>query len=131
DAAGNQDWGQKGLTSSVAKANPVSFSVGYAFGGDQSAQDAAVTTKAGTPLGTTQVIVRPVLTGDANLDGKVNFFDLTQILGYKYNAGGNNAAYTDGDLDYNGKVNFFDIVTLLSANYNTGQKYLGADAGGA
>ena len=34
DAAGNQDWAQKGLTSSVAKANPVSFSVGYAFGGD-------------------------------------------------------------------------------------------------
>src|SRR5438309_147434 len=46
------------------------------------------------------------------------------VVADRYNAGGNNAAYTDGDLNYDGKVNFFDIVTLLSANYNTGQKYL-------
>jgi hypothetical protein len=128
DPSGNQNWARPGLTSSVAKANPSNFSLAYAYGGDQSAQDAGVTTRNGTPLAANQTIVRPVLTGDANLDGKVDFFDLTQVLGYRYNAGGNNAAYTDGDLDYNGKVDFFDIVTLLSANYNTGQKYVGADA---
>jgi hypothetical protein len=122
DAAGNQDWGKPGLTSSVAKANPTVYSVGYAYGGDQSAIDAGVTTHGGTALGATQTIARAVLTGDANLDGSVNFFDIVQLLGYKYNTG-QAASYTDGDLDYNGKVDFFDIVLLLSANYNTGKTY--------
>jgi hypothetical protein len=130
DATGNQDWGKPGLTSSVARANPTSYSVGYAYGGDQSAQDAGVTTKGGTPLGPNQTVVRPVLVGDANMDGSVDFFDITQILGYKYNTG-QAASYTDGDLDYSGKVDFFDIVLLLSANYNSGQTYLGAHAAAA
>jgi autotransporter-associated beta strand protein len=130
DPNGNADWGQRGLTSSVATANPTSFSVGYAFGGDQSAQDAAIMTKGGTPLGANQTIARTVLTGDANMDGRVDFFDITQILGYKYNTG-QPASYTDGDLDYNGHVDFFDIVLLLSANYNSGQTYLGDTPPGA
>jgi autotransporter-associated beta strand protein len=123
DPNGNADWGQRGLTSSLAKGNPTVYSVGYAYGGDQSAQDAGITTHGGAPLGATQTIVRPVLAGDANLDGKVDFFDISQVLGYRYNAGGNNAAYTDGDLDYNGQVDFFDISVILSANYNTGQSF--------
>jgi hypothetical protein len=127
DPNGNADWARPGLTSSVAKANPVTYSLGYAYGSDQSAQDAGVTTKNGTPLSANQTIVRPVLTGDANMDGTVDFFDITQILGYKYNTG-QAASYTDGDLDYSGKVDFFDIVLLLSANYNSGQTYLGAHA---
>jgi autotransporter-associated beta strand protein len=120
DAAGNQDWSKPGLTSSFAVANPVKFSVGYASGADASAQDAGITTHAGAPLAANQTVARAVLTGDANMDGKVDFFDVTQLLGYKYNTG-QAASYTDGDLDYSGKVDFFDIVLLLSANYNTGQ----------
>jgi hypothetical protein len=127
DPNGNADWGQPGLTSSVARNNPITYSVGYANGTDPSAQDAGVTTHNGTPLGANQTIVRPVLTGDANMDGVVDFFDITQILGYKYNTG-QQASYTDGDLDYSGRVDFFDIVLLLSANYNSGQTYLGAHA---
>jgi hypothetical protein len=127
DPNGNADWGQPGLTSSVARNNPVSYSLGYANGSDQSAQDAGVTTHNGTPLGASQTIIRPVLTGDANMDGVVDFFDIAQLLGYKYNTG-QQASYTDGDLDYSGKVDFFDIVLLLSANYNSGQSYLGAHA---
>jgi hypothetical protein len=130
DASGNQDWSKPGLTSSVAKGNPITYSVGYAYGGDQSARDAGVTTHNGTPLGASQTIIRPVLAGDANMDGVVDFFDITQILGYKYNTG-QAASYTDGDLDYSGKVDFFDIVLLLSANYNSGQTYLGAHAAAA
>src|SRR5262249_38728587 len=125
DPSGNADWAQHGLTSSVARSNPITYSLGYANGSDPSAQDAGVTTKNGTPLGASQTIVRPLLTGDANMDGVVDFFDITQILGYKYNTG-QQASYTDGDLDYSGKVDFFDIVLLLSANYNSGQTYLGA-----
>jgi hypothetical protein len=129
DPAGNADWGQPGLTSSLARGNPTKFSVAYAFGGDPSAQDAGVTTHGGAPLGA-QTLVRPVLTGDANMDGTVNFFDISQILGYKYNTG-QAASYTDGDLDYNGKVDFFDISLLLSANYNTGQTFGPASAAAA
>ena len=57
--------------SSFAKSNPTAYSVGYAFGGDQSAKDAGVVLHGGTPLATNQTVVRPVLTGDANLDGKI------------------------------------------------------------
>jgi hypothetical protein len=127
DPNGNADWGQPGLTSGFAKGNPTSFSVGYAFGGDQSAKDAGVRLHDGTLLATNQTVVRPVLTGDANMDGTVDFFDITQLLGYKYNTG-QAASYTDGDLDYSGKVDFFDITVILSANYNTGQHFGPASA---
>src|SRR5258706_11217332 len=85
--------------SSVAKVNPAKFSVAYANGADQSAIDAKVKTTGGTPLGPTQTIARAVLTGDANMDGKVNFFDISQILAYRYNTGGTGPAYTQGDLN--------------------------------
>jgi autotransporter-associated beta strand protein len=132
DPNGNADWGQRGLTSSIAKANPTSYSVGYAYGSDQSQIDAGVTTHGGALLGPTQTLTRPVLTGDANMDGTVDFFDISQVLGYRYNAGQGTtpAAYTDGDLDYNGQVDFFDIVLLLSANYNSGQFFGPGHAGG-
>jgi hypothetical protein len=117
----NQDWSGPGLTSSIARNNPVKYSVAYASGSDLSAQDAGIAVAPG------KVLVRSVLSGDANLDGKVDFFDITQLLGYKYNTG-QLASYTDGDLDYSGKVDFFDLTVVLSANYNTGETYLGAAA---
>jgi hypothetical protein len=118
----NDDWsGPTGLTSSIAASNPSKYTVAYAVGSDPSAQDA------GLGLIPGQTLVRPTLVGDANLDGKVNFFDLTQILAYKYNTN-QPASYTDGDLNYDGNVNFFDIATLLSANYNTGAIFSSASA---
>jgi hypothetical protein len=106
---------------SIAKANPVNSSVGYAFGGDPPSNDA------GDPVGHRQTPASAVLTGDTSTDGRVDFFDITQILGYKYNTD-QPASYTDGDLDYSGHVDFFDIVLLLSANYNSGQTF-GAPTG--
>jgi hypothetical protein len=121
----NEDWsGPVGITSNLAAENPVKYSLAYASGSDQSAQDA------GVPVAPGHTLVHAVLTGDANLDGAVNFFDITQLLGYKYNTG-QPASYTDGDLNYDGVVDFFDIATLLSANYNTGETYLGAAAAAA
>jgi T5SS/PEP-CTERM-associated repeat protein/autotransporter-associated beta strand protein len=122
DAAGNQDWARPGLTSSIAASNPTQFSLGYAFGGDPSAQDAGITTHAGAPLAPAQTITRVVLAGDANLDGTVDFFDIAQMLGYRYNTN-QPASYTDGDLNYDGKVDFFDLTVILSGNYNTGQHF--------
>jgi hypothetical protein len=120
----NGDWTGPGLTSSVARSDPAKYSLAYADGADQSAEDAHISVDGGHAL------VEAVLTGDANMDGTVNFFDLAQLLGYKYNTG-QQASYTDGDLNYDGVVDFFDLVTLLSANYNSGQSYLGAPLGAA
>jgi hypothetical protein len=112
----NADWSGPGLTSGLARQNPVTYSVGYAASSDQSAIDAGIIVAPG------QVLVTPTLTGDANLDGKVDFFDITQLLGYKYNTG-QPASYTDGDLNYDGVVDFFDLTVVLSANYNSGQTF--------
>jgi hypothetical protein len=109
----NQDWSGPGLTSSVAAANQINYTLAYADGSDQSAQDAAI------PVAPGQVLVRPALVGDVNMDGKVDFLDISQVLGYKYNTG-QPASYTDGDINFDGVVDFFDITTLLSANYNSG-----------
>jgi T5SS/PEP-CTERM-associated repeat protein len=117
----NQDWSAPGLASSIATANPTKYSLAYASGSDQSAKDAGIAIAPG------QTVIQAVLTGDANMDGTVNFFDITQILGYKYNTG-QPASYTDGDLNYDGVVDFFDLSLLLSANYNTGETYLGTAA---
>jgi hypothetical protein len=120
----NADWSGPGLTSSIARNNPAKYSLAYASGSDQSAQDAGIAVAPG------KVLVQAVLTGDANMDGTINFFDITQLLGYKYNTN-QPSSYTDGDLNYDGVVDFFDLVTLLSANYNSGQTYLGAPLGAA
>jgi hypothetical protein len=117
-----QDWSGPGLTSVYAVTNPTKYTLAYASGSDQSAQDAGIDVPAG------QVLVRPTLSGDADMNGKVDFFDVAQLLGYKYNTG-QSASYADGDLDYSGKVDFFDIVTLLSANYNSGETFTPAMAG--
>jgi hypothetical protein len=119
--------GATGITSSIATGNPVKFSVAYANLADQSAQDAGVTLINGGPIPNGQTLIRPVLTGDANMDGRVDFFDIVQLLGYKYNTG-QAASYTDGDIDYSGKVDFFDITVVLSANYNTGVTFSSAAA---
>src|SRR5262249_20096349 len=96
DAFGNADWSGHGITSSLAVANPIKYTIGYADPGDPSAQDAGVILP---PSGSVQV--HPTLTGDANLDDRVDFFDIAQLLGYKYNTH-QPASYTDGDLNYDG-----------------------------
>jgi hypothetical protein len=101
-------------------ANPTKYTLGYANGSDQSSQDARPDVLAG------QTLVVPTLTGDANLDHTVDFFDIAQLLGYKYNTN-QPASYTDGDLNYDGVVNFFDLSVLLSANYNSSE-VMGAPA---
>src|SRR5262249_48963433 len=114
----SQDWSGPGLTSSLAGSNPGKYYLAYASCSDLSAQAAGIPRAPGQPL------VQVPLTGDANMDGTVDFFDISQLLGYKYNTG-QQASYTDGDLNYDGVVDFFDLSLLLSANYNTGETYFG------
>ena len=51
--------------------------------------------------------------GDANLDGSVNFSDLSKLLSNYGHAG----VWADGDFNYDGMVNFADLSKLLST-YN-------------
>jgi hypothetical protein len=118
------DWSGPGLTSSVARGNAIKYSIGYADGADASAQSAGVPVDAG------HVLVRVVLSGDGNLDGKVDDADIAAVLGAMYNTN-QAASYTDGDLNYDGVVNFYDLAVVLSANFKTGQTYLGAPVAGA
>jgi hypothetical protein len=118
-AYNNGSWNGTGLTTSLAATNPDKYALGYIDGGAASAAPAPAIANAPTPG---QLLIVPTLTGDANLDGTVDFFDITQLLSSKYNTG-QPATYTEGDLNYDGVVDFFDITTLLSANYNTGETF--------
>jgi hypothetical protein len=62
------------------------------------------------------IIARYTVTGDANLDGKVDDDDIT-ILGGFYAPGTPNAHWANGDADYNGFVDD-DDVTLFGAFYD-------------
>jgi hypothetical protein len=77
-----------------------------------------------TLLDSNQILIHTVFTGDANMDGTVDFLDITQIYAYYYNTG-HTARYTDGDLDYSKQVDFFDLTVLLADNYNTGVSFNG------
>jgi len=121
----NADWsGATGINSSLAVGNPVTYTLGYAAGNDPLAPDL------GLPIVPGQVLVRPTLSGDANLDRTVNFDDVAELFSGKYNTGAS-ASYIDGDLDYNGVVNFDDVSVIFSGNYNTGGTFPSQDAGAA
>jgi hypothetical protein len=75
--------------------------------------DGAILVIDGTP-----VIYALSLAGDTNLDGKVDFFDISQELGAYYNAGGTHT-WTDGDVTGDGPVDFFDLAETYAYYYDT------------
>jgi hypothetical protein len=99
-------WDGPGIHSNSAAAD-ASTAVGY-----------AVVAQAGTFLGVDllagDVLVRHTKTGDATLDGVVNFTDLL-TLARNYNATG--AHWYQGDFNYDGVINFSDLLTV-ARNYN-------------
>jgi len=72
---------------------------------------------AGHSLDGTALLVRTTLTGDANLDGTVDFDDLVR-LAQNYNTADGQRVWYDGDFDYDGNVDFDDLVKLAQ-NYNS------------
>ncbi len=120
------DWTGSGITSSLAVARPYVFSVGFADGNTPSGQNSGIKIN-GVPIAAGQVLVRPTLVGDINLDGKVDHNDLNQLLSYRYNTG-SAANYTDGDLNYSGTVGPEDINVLLSAHYEVGNSFVSPGA---
>jgi hypothetical protein len=59
-----------------------------------------------------------------DMDGTVDFFDVSQVEGYEYGDGGTMAtSYTNGDLNYDSVVDFFDLSVVTSSNYNSSEVF--------
>jgi autotransporter-associated beta strand protein len=105
-------WTGTGLTSSSVKAEVANaqihggglYDIGYVDGSDPS-QTLAVGH---------QLIYKPTIAGDANLDGSVNFLDLTAVA---QNLGSTVGDWEKGDFNYDGSVNFLDL-TIVAQNLN-------------
>jgi len=110
------DWKGTGLTSSSVAAQAAavkgtskgSYSIGYIDGNT----DGAVAASNG--VGLNQILIRPTLVADANLDGKVDFSDL---LAMAQNVGSLSADWAHADFNFDGKVDFNDLL-LLAQNIN-------------
>jgi hypothetical protein len=74
-------------------------------------------------IGMSAMVLKQVLPGDANADGKVDINDLTKVL-TSYNLSGK--AWGDGDFNNDGKVDINDL-TIVLAHYN---QSLGSSAAG-
>jgi hypothetical protein len=102
--AGGAKWAGTGIVSSLAAANPSSFSVGYADGGNP--VDVANT---GVPAG--EVEVKFTVAGDANLSGEVDLSDLVIVAS---DFGMTGADWAEGDVNYDGNIDLSDLVIVAS-----------------
>jgi len=102
-------WTGTGLTSSAVTAQVANtimngtggvWDIGYADGSKDVNQTVAVGN---------QLVIRPALVGDANLDGSVTFIDLGIVA---QNLGAINSDWEHGDFNYDGTTNFLDIGLL-------------------
>jgi len=101
-------WSGTGLTSSTVQTQVASvkgtvhgfYALGYA--------DGDVDGKIGG-AGQNQLLVRPVLAADANMDGKVDFNDLLLLA---QNNGSINTDWVHADFTYDSKVDFNDLLML-------------------
>jgi len=106
-----------GITSSVAAGNSLT-AVGYALASDVLPfADGVSDTFLGTTVDKTSVLIRYTLSGDGNVDGKVDFLDLAK-LAQSYNITDGKRQWSNGDFNYDGNVDFLDLAKLAQ-NYNT------------
>jgi hypothetical protein len=95
------NWGGAGITSSVSASEVGYTAVGIA--------------RAGTVPGNTadpdSILLRYTYAGDANLDGRINILDYTQI---DQALAANLNGWINGDFNYDGKINIEDYVIIDS-----------------
>lgn len=102
-------WTGLGISSSLAAANPGSFSIGY---GEASAL--GITTFGDEAIEGNAVLFRMTKPGDANLDGTTNISDFARLAA-AFNTSGD---WSSGDFNYDGNINISDFA-LLAANFNS------------
>jgi hypothetical protein len=139
DASGIGDWlGKGGITSSDAIAahngpNPsFKISVGYVNGAYalDPLINGPIPGQAG--LATSQILVRPALYGDFNLDGRVDDTDLAIFSGLgQYNKPIPKFGWLGGDLNHDGKVDDTDLLVFSGAGNYNGPTYGALSAAGS
>jgi autotransporter-associated beta strand protein len=114
----NGAWTGPGIQSSSAIANPTR-ALGYADASDvlAFANGATSDTFLGSTVDKTTMLIRYTLAGDANLDGTVDFLDLSR-LAQNYNVTDGTRTWAQGDYNYDGNVDFSDLAKLAQS-YNT------------
>jgi hypothetical protein len=101
-----------GITSSTAILDPDHLTLALADNADLH-----LTTFRGQPLDDNALILTAALLGDANLDTKVDAFDLNLLAAHWQQQ--SNALWSAGDFTQDGKVDAFDL-NLLAANWQFG-----------
>jgi autotransporter-associated beta strand protein len=107
----NGSWNGNGIVSSSIGAT--ARAVGYGLASEVAAGGDFL----GTPVDGSTVVARFTISGDANLDGTVDFSDLVR-LAQNYGAtfgDGTPSWWTHGDFNYDGKVDFGDLVKLAQS----------------
>jgi autotransporter-associated beta strand protein len=117
NTAGPAHWTGKGITSSAAAAGSGKFAVGYAEAAQVVSFSGPSAIFEGQVVDDTTYLVRYTLTGDATLDGTVDFNDLVR-LAQNYNGSAGDPGWFNGDFNFDGIVDFNDLVPLAQ-NYNT------------
>jgi autotransporter-associated beta strand protein len=115
---GGGHWTGPGLTSSVAATDPNTLAVGYGEASDVLGISGLSTAAfRGQTVDATAVLAAFTKTGDATLDGSVDFNDLVK-LAQNYNVTDGARTWGQGDFTFDGNVDFNDLVKLAQ-NYNT------------
>jgi hypothetical protein len=107
-------WTGPGLTNSQLATSPTR---GLGYGEASDVLGPSGGTFAGQHADGTALLVRTTLSGDANLDGVVDFNDLVR-LAQNYNVTDGARTWGSGDFNYDGNVDFGDLVKLAQS-YNT------------
>jgi hypothetical protein len=110
-------WTGVGITSSLAAAGAAAgtHALAVATAGETGFDIASF---AGQSVAASDVLVKYTYSGDANLDGAVNFDDFNKFLGGFANSEVNPARWFTGDFNYDGFVNFDDFNKFLAGfNY--------------
>jgi hypothetical protein len=108
-------WDGPGIYSAPAATMNGLGAVGYAEASDVLGISGAQTaTYLGETVDATAVLVRFTLSGDADLNGRVDFNDLVR-LAQNYEGGAAVKRWSQGDFTYDGAVDFADLVKLAQA----------------
>ena len=105
-------WDGHGLTSSAARSSAGRFGLGY-----RTVAVEAKTTAKRTHSFPSAVLVKYVLNGDCNLDGRVDGLDLL-VFRKNYNQPGVHT-WSEGDFNYDGRVDVSDQVMLMQNIYQS------------
>lgn len=108
----NGSWSGTGLTSLDAKADSRAR-LGYALASEILSVSGTQTAQwHNQTVDSSSVLVLYTLAGDSDLNGSVDFFDLTALAAHYGTAA---SRWSQGDFNYDGRVDFFDLTTLASA----------------